>query len=67
MAKKRGKYKSFPKSPKRTASLFTWQRYLERCKAVVNFNSQVDKDMKEKEKLMSEAQKLKSGGARKSK
>lgn len=67
MAKKRGKYKSFPKSPKRTASLFTWKRYLERCKAVVNYNSQVDKDLKEREKLMNEVSKLKSGGARKSK
>lgn len=67
MAKKRGKYKSFPKSPKRTASLFTWKRYLERCKAVVSYNAQVDKDLKEREKLMNDVQKLKSGGARKSK
>ncbi len=67
MAKKRGKYKSFPKSPKRTASLFTWKRYLERCKAIINYNSQFDKDLKEREKVINEVKKLKSGGARKSK
>lgn len=67
MAKKRGKYKSFPKSPKSTASLSTWKRYLEQCKAVVSYNAQVDKDLKEREKLMNDVKKLKSGGARKAK
>ena len=66
--KKKGKkYKSFPKSPARNASLSVWKRHLERCKDVIAYNQQVDKNLKEREKLMNEVQKIKSGGARKSK
>lgn len=55
MAKK----KSYPKQPKQSASLSTWETYHDKCKAVDKHNAQLEADAKKKKALIDKVKKLK--------
>lgn len=42
------KMKKYPKTPKKTASKDSWEKYLEKCKEVDKANSTMEKDKKDK-------------------
>jgi hypothetical protein len=47
----------YPKKPKTTAPLSTWERYMARVKEVDKINSQIDSDKKKKAALIAKARK----------
>lgn len=57
MAQKKRKY---PKQPKASASLQTWQNYHARCKEVDRYNASIVSDKKKKSSIISSVNKLKS-------
>jgi len=56
MAKK----KSFPKAPKQSASLETWQKYDKKVAEVKKHNAQVDSDKRKKKSLVEKVKKAKA-------
>ncbi|KAA0992770.1 hypothetical protein [Dyadobacter aurulentus] len=54
------KPKKYPKSPKQSASLQTWENYKAKCAAVDKHNSQIVADKKKKEAVKKQVQQMKS-------
>ena len=54
------KKKKYPKSPKATAPLKTWEKYRDRVKEIDRLNSQIETDKKKKSTLISMVSKMKS-------
>jgi hypothetical protein len=55
MAKK----KSYPKAPKKTASLEAWKKYEDKIKDIDKFNASIDSDQKKKESVINSVTKRK--------
>lgn len=56
MAKK----KSFPKAPKQSASLETWQKYDKKVSEVKKHNAQLESDKRKKKSLVEKIKKVKA-------
>jgi len=52
--------KKFPKQPKRTSSLSTWQRWEMRCKDVAAYNKALKEAPKKKDSIKARIQSLKN-------
>lgn len=46
------KKRKYPKQPKQSAPLSTWERYKERCKDVDRHNAKVEADAKKKKTII---------------
>lgn len=53
------KMKKFPKQPKATASLSTWEKYKKKCDEIAKFNAGLTAVKKKKEAIKSGVQKQK--------
>lgn len=53
------KKKKFPKKPKTSSNLATWERYQSKVKEVNSYNSQLLKDKAKKENIIKNIDKLK--------
>lgn len=53
------KKRQYPKTPKQSASLATWERYKERCKEVNKHNDKLVADAKKKKTTIASISKVK--------